>query len=233
MIGAYNTFHMRLIIVDDESDFADALKKHLELKGFAVDWLPSAEKAFNRVLLYQNEYDAIILDLNMQGMNGMELTKKLRAEKVKVPILILTGDGETKTKIALLNSGADDYIVKPFSIDELIARVNSVVRRPAAVLPTTLCAGSITMDTTQRTIKINEKDVPLSLKEYALLECFVRHPGEILSREQLSNKVWDFAALTLSNVLDVHMVSLRKKITGNDDSTRFETIRGIGYRLVI
>ena len=224
---------MRLIIVEDERILAQNLKKLLELKGFAVDWLPSADQAYNRILLYQNEYDAVILDLNMVGMNGMELTKKLRSGDVKIPILILTGDGETKTKIALLNSGADDYIVKPFSVDELVARINSVLRRPATPLQSTLSAGAITMDIGERRVMVNEKDVALSLKEYALLECFVRHPGEVMSREHLSSKVWDFAALTLSNVLDVHMVSLRKKLSGADDSVRFQTIRGIGYKLVI
>ena len=224
---------MRLIIVEDERELAQNLKKLLELKGFAVDWLPSAEKAYNRILLYQSDYDAVILDLSLSGMNGMELTKKLRSGDVKIPILILTGDGETKTKIALLNSGADDYIVKPFSVDELIARINSVLRRPATPLQSVLSAGAITMNIGERTTQVGGKDVTLSLKEYALLECFVRHPGEALSREQLSNKVWDFAALTLSNVLDVHMVSLRKKLSGADDSVRFQTIRGIGYKLVI
>jgi len=224
---------MRLIIVDDEIELAENLKKMLELKGFAVDWLPSADKALNRILLYQKEYDAVILDLSMEGMNGMELTKRLREEKVSLPIIILTGDSATATKIALLNSGADDYIVKPFSVDELIARVNSVIRRPALPLPITISAGNITMDTVQRTITVSQKHVPLSLKEYALLECFVREPGKVLSREQLSNKVWDFASLTLSNVLDVHMVSLRKKIASDGETTRFETIRGVGYRLII
>src|SRR3989344_7909154 len=224
---------MRLIIVEDERELAENLKKLLELKGFAVDWLPNAEKAYNRILLYQKEYDAVILDLSLTGMNGMELTKQLRAGDVKIPILILTGNSDTESKIALLNSGADDYIVKPFSVDELVARINSIMRRPSTPLPVTLSAGTITMNTSARSIKINEKDVALSLKEYALLECFVRHPGEVMSREQLSNKVWDFAALTLSNVLDVHMVSLRKKIASVGDSTRFETIRGIGYKLVV
>ena len=224
---------MRLIIVDDEIELAENLKKMLELKGFAVDWLPSADKALNRILLYQKEYDAVILDLSMEGMNGMELTMRLREEKVNLPIIILTGDSATATKIALLNSGADDYIVKPFSVDELIARVNSVIRRPALSLPITISAGNITMDTVQRTITVSQKEVPLSLKEYALLECFVREPGKVMSREQLSNKVWDFASLTLSNVLDVHMVSLRKKIVTEGETTRFETIRGVGYRLVI
>jgi two-component system, OmpR family, response regulator len=224
---------MRLIIVEDEGVFAENLKKLLELKGFAVDWLPSADKAYNRILLYQNEYDAVLLDLNMAGMNGMELTRKLRAENVSVPILILTGDSATESKIELLNSGADDYIVKPFSVDELVARINSVMRRPEVSIPTTLSAGDITMDPSSRSVKVADKEVMLSLKEYALLECFMRHPGEVLSREQLINKVWDFSALTLSNVLDVHMVSLRKKIKDAEESARLETIRGIGYRLAV
>ena len=201
---------MRLIIIEDEAELAQNLKKLLELKGFAVDWIESAEKAFNRVLLYQNEYDAIILDLNLSGMDGKTLTKKLRAENVKVPILILTGDSATETKIALLNSGADDYIVKPFSVEELIARINSVLRRPAVQLPVTITVGNVMVDTVRRNMVVSGTEVRLSLKEYALLECFARRPGEILSREHLSNKVWDFAALTLSNVLDVHMASLRK-----------------------
>src|SRR3989344_8282566 len=150
---------MRLIIVEDERELAENLKKLLELKGFAVDWLPNAEKAYNRILLYQKEYDAVILVLSLSGMNGMELTKKLRAGELKIPILILTGNGETKTKIALLNSGADDYIVKPFSVDELIARITSVLRRPETPLHSTLSAGAITLDIGERRVMVNEKDV--------------------------------------------------------------------------
>src|SRR3989338_3981505 len=201
---------MRLIIVEDERILAQNLKKLLELKGFAVDWLTSADQAYNRILLYQNEYDAVILDLNMVGMNGMELTKKLRSGDVKIPIIILTGDGETQNKIALLNSGADDYIVKPFSVDELVARINSVLRRPEISKHVTFSAGNLTVNTSTRRIMINENEVTLTLKEYALLECFLRRPGDVLSREELSNKVWDFASLTLSNVLDVHMTNLRR-----------------------
>lgn len=224
---------MRLIIVEDESVFAQNIKKLLELKGFAVDWLPSADIALNRILLYQHEYDLILLDLSLPGMNGAELTEKLRAEGVTTPIIILTGNAETDNKVILLNSGADDYIVKPFSVDELIARINSVLRRPAQTQPVTFSAGNLTVDVTQRRITVANQEIQLTLKEYALLECFVRHPGDVLSREELSNKVWDFASLTLSNVLDVHMKNLRKKLSDTDDSARFETIRGVGYRLVV
>lgn len=222
---------MRLIIVEDEAVFAQNLKQLLELKGFAVDWLESADKALNRILVYQNDYDMILLDLTMPGMDGMALTQKLRTEGVKVPIIILTGKGETENKIMLLNSGADDYIVKPFAVDELIARVSSILRRPDTPRAITLSAGDLAVDTARRRVTVDGKEVALTLKEYALLECFIQRPDQVISREELSSKVWDFAALTLSNVLDVHMRNLRKKL--NDvDGKRFETIRGVGYRLV-
>jgi len=224
---------MRLIIVEDEEVFAQNLKKLLEIKGFAVDWLENAEKAYNRILLYQKEYDMILLDLNMSGMGGMELTQKLRAEGVTTPIIIVTGDGDTKNKIALLNSGSDDYIVKPFSTDELIARINSVLRRPVLSQPVVISFGNITADISGRRVTVHDKEIALTLKEYGLLECFLRNPGKVLSREELSNKVWDFASLTLSNVLDVHIKNLRKKLADTHDSVHFETIRGIGYRLTI
>lgn len=224
---------MRLIIVEDEEILAKNLKKLLEFKGFAVDWLPSADKAYNRILLYQKDYDLIILDLSMPGMGGMELTQKLRTDGVTTPIVILTGNSDTKNKIALLNSGADDYVVKPFLVDELIARINSVLRRPTIPQPVIFSAGNFTVDSSNRRITVGKAEIALTLKEYALLECFIRRPNEAISREDLSNKVWDFASLTLSNVVDVHMKNLRKKLDKVDTFSRIETIRGVGYRLVV
>src|SRR4051812_45659861 len=128
---------MRLLIVEDEELMAQNLKKLLELKGFTVDWIADAEKAFNRILLYQKEYDMVLLDLDLPGMGGAELTQKVRAEGCMIPIIILTGNSETKNKIALLNCGADDYIVKPFEVDEVIARTASVLRRPSVSQPIT------------------------------------------------------------------------------------------------
>ena len=224
---------MRLIIVEDEEILAKNLKKLLELNGFAVDWLPSADKALNRILLYQKDYDLIILDLSMPGMGGMELTKKLRTEGVATPIIILTGNGDTRSMVTLLNSGADDYVVKPFLVDELVARINSVLRRPVIPQPVVFSAGNLSVDTSNRRITVDNKHIALTLKEYALLECFVRRPSEVLSREELSNKVWDFASLTLSNVIDVHMKNLRKKLNDADTFSHIETVRGVGYRLVV
>ncbi len=223
---------MRLIIVEDEGEFAKNLKRLLELKGYAVDWLSDAQKARTRVLMYRDDYDLILLDLTLPGMDGSVLTAELRSEGVTTPIIILTGRGQTEYKVALLNGGADDYLVKPFSVDELIARINSVLRRPAVSMPLVYAAGDVEVNTTTRTVRAGGKDVPLTLKEYGLLECFIRRPNEVLTREELCNRVWDFNALTMSNVLDVHMKNLRKKLSSDDDGVRFETVRGVGYRLV-
>jgi DNA-binding response OmpR family regulator len=202
----------------------------LEFKGFAVDWLADPHKALTRILMYRDEYELILLDLSLQGMDGSVLTQELRAEGIKTPIIILTGRGETEYKIALLNSGADDYVVKPFSSDELIARINSVLRRPAVSLPVVYNVGAIEINMTTRSVKARGQEVPLTLKEFGLLECFVRRPNEVLTREELCNQVWDFNALTMSNVLDVHMKNLRKKLPA--DEVRLETVRGVGYRFV-
>lgn len=225
--------YMRLLIVEDEEVFAKNLKKILEMKGFATDWLSDGEKARTRILMYHNEYDAIILDLALPGMDGMAITKSLRSEGVTTPIIILTGRSETEFKVALLNSGADDYVVKPFSSVELIARIASVTRRPKVLEKRVVHAvGGITIDTATHRVCVGDAEIPLTLKEYSLLECFFRRPGEVFTREELSNQVWDFNALTCSNVLDVHMKNLRKKLRQSGNTAHFETVRGVGYRFV-
>jgi DNA-binding response OmpR family regulator len=227
---------MHLLIVEDEEKLAQALKKGLTLKGFAVDWIPDPEKARNRIILYKNEYDLILLDLMLPGMDGAEITEAVRKENVTTPIIILTARNETEHKVDLLNKGADDYIVKPFSFEELLARINSVLRRPTTLQSATLKVGPLEMDTAARVVRRDGAEVPLTLKEFALLECFMREPGVVLSREKLFDHVWDFNALSWSNVLDVHMKNLRKKLDGEHGSKNpgeplFETVRGVGYRL--
>jgi DNA-binding response OmpR family regulator len=223
---------MHLLIVEDEEKLAKALKKGLTLKGFAVDWLPDPEKARSRILLYRDEYDLIILDLMLPGLDGAQITESVRKENVTTPIIILTARNETEHKVDLLNKGADDYIVKPFSFEELLARINSVLRRPTPLQAIVLKVGDLEMDTAARVVRKEGQEVPLTLKEFSLLECFMREPGVVLSREKLFDHVWDFNALSWSNVLDVHMKNLRKKLD-NENSRRqlFETVRGVGYRL--
>ncbi len=224
---------MHLLIVEDEERLAKALKKGLELKGYAVDWLADPEKARSRILLYRQEYDLIILDLMLPGLDGATITESVRREGVTTPIVILTARNETEHKVDLLNKGADDYIVKPFSFEELLSRINAVLRRPAQQKPVTLKVGPLEMDMATRTVKRDGKEIALTLKEFSLLECFMRQPGEVLSREKLFDHVWDFNSLSWSNVLDVHMKNLRKKLGTNDDGEQlFETVRGVGYRLV-
>jgi DNA-binding response OmpR family regulator len=223
---------MRLLIVEDEQALGANLKKILEIKGFAVDWVEEGDKALTRATLYHSDYDVMILDLTLPGIDGMTLTKRIRAEKIKTPIIILTGKGETESKVDLLNAGADDYVVKPFSPDELAARIASVARRPSTMPTVVHTVGDITVDTATHKVYVDDAEVTLTLKEYALLECFLRRPGEVFTREELSNHVWDFNSMTWSNVLDVHMKNLRKKLERTATSPRFETVRGVGYRFV-
>jgi two-component system OmpR family response regulator len=223
---------MRILIVEDEAKLAEALKRGLELKGFAVDWLADAEKARTRILLYRNEYDLILLDLMLPGVDGATIAKDARAEGVTTPIIVLTARDETDTKVELLNIGADDYIPKPFSFEELVARITAVLRRPSETLPTTLQVRDIVLDPGRRVVEKDGEAVPLTLKEYSLLEFFMRHPNEALSRENIMDHVWSFDFPGFSNVLDVHMKNLRKKLDTYDTADPlFETVRGVGYRL--
>ncbi len=224
---------MRILLIEDEASLAEQLKKGLELKGFSVDWLSESEKASNRILLYKDNYDLILLDLMLPGISGANITQEIREEGITIPIIILTGRAETEKKIDLLNLGADDYVVKPFSFDELLARIHSVLRRPKPMQLTTLCSGTIEMNTSLHKVYKDGKEVPLTTKEYALLEAFLREPGIVLSRQKLFDQLWDFNATSMSNVIEVHMKNLRKKLESSDESEPlFETIRGVGYRLV-
>lgn len=223
---------MRILIVEDEVKLATALKKGLEMKGFTVDWLADSEKARTRILLYRSEYDLILLDLMLPGIDGATICRDARAEGVTTPIIVLTARDETEYKIDLLNLGADDYVAKPFSFDELIARINAVLRRPEQALPSVLTIRDIKLDPTKHSVTKGGKPVTLTLKEFALLEFFMRSPGEAIPREQVMDHVWSFDFPGFSNVLDVHMKNLRKKLdTYEDGVPLFETIRGVGYRL--
>src|SRR3989338_4448392 len=150
---------MHLLVVEDEEKLAKNIKRLLEYRGVARDGLHGAEKARTRLSMYRNDYSLVLLDLGLPGMGGMELTKKLREEGVAVPIIILTGQSETRYKIELLNSGADDYVVKPFSSEELVARINSVLRRPQPSQPIVHTLGELVMDTAAHRLSIGNKDI--------------------------------------------------------------------------
>jgi len=224
---------MRLLIIEDETAFAESLKKTLERKGFAVDAVHDSQNALTRLTLYGGDYALIILDLSLPDLDGMELLQIIRERGIVTPVVILTGRNTIESKIDLLNSGADDYIVKPFASEELVARINTVLRRPQKAEPTVYTFGDMEVDTAARRVRAGGKEVALTAKEYSLLECFIRKPNQVVTRDELSSQLWDFETESWSNVLDAHMKNLRKKLSGNDAGIQFETIRGVGYRLAL
>ena len=221
---------MKILLVEDEQKLADALAKGLGLEGYTVDTIADGKKALTRISLQRSDYDLVILDLMLPSMDGHEICKQVREMNITVPILILTARAETDTKVKLLLSGADDYLVKPFSFAELNARIQALLRRPVESLPETLKVGDIELNPAERRAIREGKEIPLTLKEFGLLEYFMRHPGIVVNREDLLNHLWDFNYAGFSNVVDVHVKNLRRKL-GEDAGRLLETVRGIGYRL--
>lgn len=222
---------MKILIVEDEQKLATALAKGLELKGYSVDTVADGKKALTRMSLHRNDYDVIILDLMLPSMDGHEVCKQAREMGVTTPILILTARSETEKKVDLLLSGADDYLVKPFSFEELSARVHALLRRPNESLPEVITVDNITLNPVERTVRRDGEDILLTLKEFGLLEYFMRHPNQVVNREDLLSHLWDFNYESFSNVVDVHVKNLRRKLSTSGDSGVLETVRGIGYRL--
>jgi two-component system OmpR family response regulator len=222
---------MKILIVEDEKKLADALGKGLELKGYSVDTVADGKKALTRISLHRNDYDLIILDLMLPSMDGHEVCKQAREMGVTTPILILTARSETEKKVDLLLSGADDYLVKPFSFEELSARVHALLRRPSESVPVSLTIADITLNPVERTVERGGEDISLTLKEFGLLEYFMRHPNQVVNREDLLSHLWDFNYESFSNVVDVHVKNLRRKLGEAGDPGILETVRGIGYRL--
>lgn len=222
---------MKILLVEDEKKLADSLARGLNQKGYAVDIIGDGKKALNRISLHRTDYNVIILDLMLPSMDGLEICKTAREWGVTTPILILTARNETERKVELLLAGADDYLAKPFSFNELLARLQALLRRPAESLPQTLHVGSITLNPSERRVEANGKEISLTLKEFGLLEYFMRHPNQVANREDLLTNLWDFNYASFSNVIDVHVKNLRKKLNDADTDAILETIRGIGYKL--
>src|SRR5882724_106227 len=222
---------MKILLVEDEEKLASALAKGLEHEGYAVDAISDGKKALTRISLHRNDYDLIILDLMLPSMDGHEICKQVRAWNITIPILVLTARAETDTKVELLLSGADDYLVKPFSFAELTARVRALLRRPVESLPETLKVGDLELNSNERKVMKAGEEIPLTLKEFGLLEYFMRHPNQVVNREDLLSHLWDFNYAGFSNVVDVHVKNLRRKLGSDDGDRLLETVRGIGYRL--
>ncbi|MEK7601448.1 MAG: response regulator transcription factor [Patescibacteria group bacterium] len=224
---------MKILLVEDEEKLATALKRGLELGGYAVDIVGDGKKALTRISLHRNDYDVVILDLMLPSMDGYEICREVREKDIAVPILVLTARAETDTKVKLLLAGADDYLVKPFSFTELSARIQALLRRPAEQVPEVLKAADIELDQGTRRVVRDGKEIPLTLKEFGLLEYFMRHPNQVVNREDLLTHLWDFNYAGFSNVVDVHIKNLRRKLTRTNSEDVLETVRGVGYRLCV
>lgn len=225
---------MRIMAVEDERRLANALKRGLELHGFAVDCIHDGVEAFEHLLLHHSVYDLVILDLMLPNLGGLDICKKLRERGIAVPILVLTAKDQTVDKVMLLNAGADDYMTKPFALAELVARGNALLRRPEHSYPTELTLHDIRLDVGNHKIYRGTVEIPLTVKEFSLLEFFMRHPDKVLDRERILDHIWDFNFNSFSNVVDVHVKNLRKKLGKTKTKDEYiETVSGVGYRFKV
>ena len=220
---------MRLLVVEDEVKMAGLLRRVLEEEGYAVDVTGSGGEAL--WLGTENPYDAIVLDLMLPDVDGFAVCRGLRERGRWTPVLMLTARDAVRDRVAGLDAGADDYLTKPFSLAELLARLRALIRRGATERPAVLRVGDLSLDPAARSVSRDGRAIELTAKEYALLECFMRHPGEVLTRTRLIEHVWDFAYEGDSNVVDVYVRYLRNKVDRPFGRDSIETVRGSGYRL--
>ncbi len=220
---------MRLLVVEDEPKLGALIVRALRTEGHAVDLCETGENALWRA--GSVAYDAIVLDIGLPGIDGFETCRRLRADEIWSPVLMLTARDAVADRVGGLDAGADDYLVKPFSFAELAARLRALVRRGGAERPTMLAVGELRLDPARREAWRGERSLSLSAKEYALLEAFMRRPGEVLSRFALIEQVWDESYEHRSNVVDAYVRLLRDKIDRPFGTDSIETVRGVGYRL--
>lgn len=218
---------MRLLIIEDEKKVAGFIKKGLEEETYVVDVAYDGEEGL--LLAQQGEYDLIILDLMLPVMDGLEVLSRLRAEKNDVPIILLTAKNSVEEKVTGLNKGADDYLTKPFAFSELMARIRVLLRRGKAETKTELQIDNLTLDLVSHKVKRNGEEIELTGKEYSLLEYFLRNQGKVLTRTMIAEHVWDYNFDTFTNVIDVYVNHLRKKIDKNYPKKLLHTLRGVGY----
>lgn len=223
---------MKILLVEDEQKLVKVLTRGLKHKGYTVDTVSDGTEALERIVLYHEDYDLVILDLMLPGMEGGEVCRAVRDKHISIPILILTARDSTDTKVELLNLGADDYLSKPFAFEELDARINALLRRPPETLQVILRVDDLELNVAERRATRSGKELDLTQKEFALLEYFMRNPNRVINRDELLNHIWDFNYTSFfSNTVDVHIKNLRKKIQDENDSRILETVRGVGYRL--
>lgn len=222
---------MRLLIIEDEENLARSLKKVLQTEGYAVDIALTGDDGYE--MAFGEEYDLIILDLGLPGMDGLKIIEELRKEKNSTPVIMLTARDTTEDKVKGLKYGADDYLVKPFEFDELLARIQALLRRPRNAISDKLVVGDLVLDSQTKVVKRKNHEIALTAKELSLLEYLMRHKGRVLSKQQLIDHVWDADLDLFSNTVDVYIGYLRAKIDKAYPSEKslIKTIKGMGYKI--
>jgi two-component system OmpR family response regulator len=218
-----------VLVVEDEAKVADLIRRALVREGYAVDLAANGAEALWAA--GETAYDAVVLDAMIPAPDGFEVCRRLRAEGRWSPVLMLTARDGVDDRVRGLDAGADDYLTKPFALKELMARLRALTRRSLGARPVQLQVGDLTMDTAEHVVRRGTEPVALSPKEFAVLEQFMRRPGEVLSRTQILDRVWDFAYDGGSNLVDVYVGYLRRKIDEPFGRHDLETVRGVGYRL--
>jgi len=220
---------MRILVVEDEHRLAAVLKQGLLEQGYAVDVAHDGEVGLGLAEL--EPYDLLVLDVMLPGLDGLALCRRLRAKGRHMPVLLLTARDAVDDRVTGLDSGADDYLTKPFAFRELLARVRALLRREGRSRDPLLRAGDLTLDPATREVRRGGRTVELTSKEYAILEYLLHHPNRVLTRTQIAEHVWDYDFVAMSNVIDVYIRSLRRKLDDNDASRLLHTVRGAGYQL--
>jgi DNA-binding response OmpR family regulator len=218
---------MKLLVIEDEKKIANLLQKGLREQGYAVDLTYDGDEGLDRAI--SEPYDAIVLDMMLPGRDGLSVLRTLRDRKITTPVMVLTARGEVSDRVEGLNTGADDYMAKPFAMDELVARLRALMRRVTGENISLYKVGDLTMNLVSREITRGSRKIDLTAREFRLLEHLMRAPGQVLTRTQIIERVWEYHFDPGTNLVDVYIQRLRRKIDDGEDIKMIQTVRGVGY----
>lgn len=220
---------MKVLVIEDEKKIASFIRKGLEAQGFIVEVTHDGNDGYDLAL--NHPFDVVVLDIMLPGRDGLSILRNLRDRRMAVPVILLTARGELNERLEGLNLGADDYLTKPFYLEELIARIQAVGRRASGTAQSLLEVGDLTLNLLTREVRRGSRTIDLTAREFALLERLARSPGRVFTRVQILEQVWEYDFDPGTNLVDVYIQRLRRKIDGPDEPRLLETIRGVGYRL--